>query len=1097
MTPSPVDAHKQTEAGHAFSYLGILPVLLFIALAVVLRVFLTPTAVFEPPYLLPIANSAFLAIIPFTVAYFAGRSYVMTGSLSILLIGCALLVFGAGNLVAGWVIDLSGPNSTVTIHNIASAVASILYVLAAFAVAEGTTERIAGRRKTKLFSAYFAILLFVALLSAATVSGFMPVFFVVGRGPTPLREAVLTVAVILHVLAAFFALLLYRQRRISLLYWFGLALLLTATGLATVLMQTAVGSAIGWVGRVSQYLGGIYFLAAIIVMVRQARITGTRVEKALASFFRESELHYRKLVETAKVAIISTDGRGQILLWNPTAQEVFGFARKEAVGSGLTDLVGLDGTLMNWFNEEEPAESYAKTMESPLRRKDGSILFAEVSAWTTEVAGGKTTTVVVRDITERKRADEALRQSEERYRSLFSGMTEGFALHEIICDERNEPCDYRFLEINPAFERLTGLKRENVMGRLVSEVLPNLEPYWVKTYGAVALTAQPVQFQNYSSALNKHFEVFAYCPALRQFAVLFVDITERKRAEEALAQARVEAELRLAELQAVLNVAPVAIWIAHDPQCLRITGNRYADEIMKVAYGANISVTALPGDAAVTYRMFRGGAEMKPQELPAQVAAATGKPVAPEMVDLVFSDGRVVTLVMGAVPLFDADGLVRGSVTAGADVTVLRQAEEGLQKAHDSLEARVQERTVQLSQAYEALQREMDERRKAEEQLRQSQKMEAIGTLAGGIAHDFNNILAAILGFTEMAVEDVPDRPLVEKNLRNVLKSAMRARELVKQILAFSRKTTYERSPLSLSSVIKETVHLLRASIPATVEISLSISATSDMVLAAPIEAQQILMNLATNASLAMQEKGGTMEISLADIDFEPDSPVLGPDVAPGEYVQLMVKDTGIGMTPDVMKRVFEPFFTTREVGKGTGMGLAVVYGIAKDLQGTITVESELGVGSTFRVLLPKLKTAAKAEVVEASEVPSGHERILFVDDEDLLAELNSDRLKSLGYEVTTTTSSRDAVDLFQVAPERFDLVITDYTMPHLTGIDLANQLLTIREDIPIILCTGHSDSVSPEIARKNGIREFLMKPLSKQELAEAIRRVLDSKTRA
>ena len=264
---------------------------------------------------------------------------------------------------------------------------------------------------------------------------------------------------------------------------------------------------------------------------------------------------------------------------------------------------------------------------------------------------------------------------------------------------------------------------------------------------------------------------------------------------------------------------------------------------------------------------------------------------------------------------------------------------------------------------------EITQQRKLEDQLRQSQKMEAIGTLAGGIAHDFNNMLAAILGFTEMALEDLPDRPDVQRSLQNVSRAAMRARDLVKQILAFSRKTGHERNPLSLTPLVKETVQLLRASIPTTIEIRFVITATSDTVLAAPVEIQQILMNLATNASLAMQQKGGTMEMSLTDINFEPDSPVFGTDVSPGEYVQLMVKDTGTGMSPDVMKRVFEPFFTTREVGKGTGMGLAVVYGIVKDLQGTITVESELGVGSTFSVLLPKVRTDAQTEVVQPVEI--------------------------------------------------------------------------------------------------------------------------------
>jgi signal transduction histidine kinase/ActR/RegA family two-component response regulator len=392
--------------------------------------------------------------------------------------------------------------------------------------------------------------------------------------------------------------------------------------------------------------------------------------------------------------------------------------------------------------------------------------------------------------------------------------------------------------------------------------------------------------------------------------------------------------------------------------------------------------------------------------------------------------------------------------------------------------------------------KEITQERKLEDQLLQSQKMEAIGTLAGGIAHDFNNMLAAILGFTEMAMEDLPDHPDVEKNLQNVSKAAMRARDLVKQILAFSRKTDHERNPLSLLPLIKETVQLLRASIPTTIEIKFTATATSDTVLAAPVEIQQILMNLATNASLAMQEKGGTLDVSLTDINFEPDSPVFGADISPGEYVQLMVKDTGTGMGPDVMKRIFEPFFTTREVGKGTGMGLSVVYGIVKDLQGTVTVESELGVGSTFSVLLPKVKTDEQAEAVKTIEIPGGNERILFVDDEEMLVEWGRATLEKLGYTVTAITDSREALKTFLSDPSRFDLVITDHTMPQMAGSQLIKELLTTRGDIPIILCTGHSDNISPESAREIGVKEFLSKPVSRQELAEAVRRLLDGKDR-
>jgi CheY-like chemotaxis protein len=270
-------------------------------------------------------------------------------------------------------------------------------------------------------------------------------------------------------------------------------------------------------------------------------------------------------------------------------------------------------------------------------------------------------------------------------------------------------------------------------------------------------------------------------------------------------------------------------------------------------------------------------------------------------------------------------------------------------------------------------------------------------------------------------------------------------------------------------------------------------TATTDTVLAAPVEVQQLLMNLASNASLAMQEKGGTLEISLSDIDVQPGFTVFDQQAA-GQYVQLVVRDTGVGMSPDVMKRVFEPFFTARGAGEGTGMGLAVVYGIVKGLSGTITVESEPGHGSTFSIFLPKAKTEAKPASIQPTTSPGGHERILFVDDEDLLVQLNSERLKSLGYAVAATTSSQEALDLFKAEPQAFDLVVTDQSMPKLAGIDLARMLLTIRNTIPIILCTGHSDTVSSEQAKQAGIKEFLTKPLAKQELAQAVRKVLDVK---
>lgn len=392
--------------------------------------------------------------------------------------------------------------------------------------------------------------------------------------------------------------------------------------------------------------------------------------------------------------------------------------------------------------------------------------------------------------------------------------------------------------------------------------------------------------------------------------------------------------------------------------------------------------------------------------------------------------------------------------------------------------------------------RDITDYKNLEEQLRHSQKMEAIGTLAGGIAHDFNNILAAIIGFAEMVEEDIPlGKPKVE-HVHRVINAASRGRELIQQILAFSRKTERARYPVSLSAITRETEQLLRASLPTTIEIILEISATSDTILASPVEVQQIIMNLSTNAALSMQEKGGVLKISTTDVNIVNDSPLLDTAMVPGEYIRLGVSDTGSGMTNEVMERIFEPFFTTREAGQGTGMGLAVVYGIVKSLHGSIRVKSEPGVGSTFTVLFPKARGDTLIEKITTKQSSGHKERILFVDDEESLVEWSRALLGRLGYEVVAKINSAEALEVFSSDPSVFNLVITDQTMPGITGLQLAEEIRRIRPEIPIILCTGHSNAVTYDKLEEVGVREVLIKPLSRKELSEAIRRALDNATK-
>ncbi len=389
--------------------------------------------------------------------------------------------------------------------------------------------------------------------------------------------------------------------------------------------------------------------------------------------------------------------------------------------------------------------------------------------------------------------------------------------------------------------------------------------------------------------------------------------------------------------------------------------------------------------------------------------------------------------------------------------------------------------------------REEEERRALEAQLRQAQKMEAIGTLAGGIAHDFNNILAAILGYTELAKqkmipESEPDHCLVQ-----VLRATYRAKELVRQILAFSRKGEQEMKSMRIQCVVKEALKLLRASLPASIEIQQRIGVDCRPILADPTRIHQIILNLCTNASHAMEAKGGTLSVLLEDTALGEEE-AQGQGLAAGDYVLLVVSDTGHGMGKEVMDHIFEPYFTTKERGKGAGMGLAIVHGLVKASGGKISVASTIGQGTTFRILFPQVRDKAGEEAPPKISVSSGQgsERIFVIDDEQAIVAMEKIALERLGYQVQLFADSEEALAAFRADPQGCDLVVTDQTMPHLSGMDLAKAFLAIRPDLPIILSTGYSSQASEEDAARIGIRRFIMKPVNIADLAAAIREILD-----
>jgi len=386
-----------------------------------------------------------------------------------------------------------------------------------------------------------------------------------------------------------------------------------------------------------------------------------------------------------------------------------------------------------------------------------------------------------------------------------------------------------------------------------------------------------------------------------------------------------------------------------------------------------------------------------------------------------------------------------------------------------------------------------DEKRKMRGQLQQAQKMEAIGTLAGGIAHDFNNILGAIIGHGEiMELFEVPEGHEMRSSLKEVLNSAYRAKDLVEQILTFSRQSQQEKKTIRLIQIIKEALRLLRASLPSIIEIRQDIDNIAGTVIADPTQMHQVLMNLCTNASHAMREKGGVLEVSLTAVNVGAEDVQLMTDLEPGPYIRLDVRDTGHGMAPEIMGHIFDPYYTTKGKGEGTGLGLSMVHGIVKNHQGAITVESRLGEGSTFHVFLPLKETkSAEQEVKQLEPLPIGKGCILFVDDEKPLVSFGKEILEHLGYEAVVRTSSVEALEAFTAQPERFDLVITDITMPNMTGLELAKAIIRTRPELPIILCTGFSETVTAEAAKAAGVKEFIQKPIGARRLAETIQRVL------
>ena len=636
-------------------------------------------------------------------------------------------------------------------------------------------------------------------------------------------------------------------------------------------------------------------------------------------------------------------------------------------------------------------------------------------------------------VEERKRVFVGLVENEKRYRTLFDSANDAiFILHNDV-----------IVDCNRQAMALFGCERHEVVGQPPYFFSPERQPDGtvsedkVKENNKQVLAGKNLFFE--WSLLRKDgtpFEAEVNLNSLETSGKVYIqavvrDITERKRAEKDLARQALAIEQAAEEIIITDNQGFIEY---ANPAFTRITGYDQVDIVGQT--DALLKIDQEDPVHSEMWEVIRLGKTWRGR------------------ISIKRKDGEHIEEDVTASPIFDLADRCMGYVFVKRDVT---------------------------------------EQVKVDTMLRQSQKMEAIGTLAGGIAHDFNNILAAIFGFAEIAKLETPEKSVAHTSLGKILEAARRARELVKQILTFSRQADTTPQPIKVKIIAKETIKLLKASLPSTIEIRENLQA-DEAVMADPTSIHQIIMNLSTNAAHAMGKQGGTLDLALIGVELDQDFARVHPDIQPGPFLKLTVKDTGHGMTPEVKERIFDPFFTSKAEGEGTGMGLSVVHGIVSSLGGTITVYSEPDMGSSFNVFLPVYAEAVMEQKEETEPIPTGTERILFVDDEEFIVEIGQQMLSLLGYSVEAKTSSVEALQVFQKSPEDFDLIITDFTMPKMTGIDLARHIRKIRPEVPILLCTGFNAALSEKELKQVGIKSFILKPVVRRELAEAVRNVLDGK---
>jgi PAS domain S-box-containing protein len=776
------------------------------------------------------------------------------------------------------------------------------------------------------------------------------------------------------------------------------------------------------------------FNSALPVRDAAGAITGAIIINQDITRRREGEQENREqaaLLDMAHEAILVRDVKDRIMFWNNGARDMYGWTREETSGRMIHSI------LKTRFSEplarirEKLAKMGRWEGELVHIRKDKQPIVVE-SRWALILGkDGKHTAVleINRDITERKDAEDALKRASSYTRSLIEA-----SLDPLVTISP----DGKIRDVNRATELVTGVSRDKLVASDFSDYFTDprkAREGYQEVFLKGSVRDYPLAIRHVSGKVtNVVYNATVYRNEAGQVEGVFAaarDVTERMIAEQERLRLATAVE-QIAEGISILD--PEGRILYANPAFEEQHGLRHGDVLGQRLHDV---LRIDPKDRETSARLreaFEAGMAWN-----WHLTQRT-------------RDGRVRELDLSVSPIRDESGRLINSIAVGRDVTQ---------------EARLQER------------------------IRQWQKMQALGTLAGGIAHDFNNILLPILINTELTLSEEKDDTQTVRRLGQVLEAARRGKEMVRQIIAFSQQREQERKPVEIIPVIKESLKLLRISIPNNIEIAEKIETKSAVAVADPTQIQQVLMNLGNNAAHAMREKGGILEVELSETSLDAETASHFIDLKPGPYLRLSVRDTGYGMAPDVLGRIFEPFFTTKKQGEGTGMGLAVVHGIVKSHGGAINAASDIDKGTVFTIYLPRVSGVAETVKESREPYPKGTERILFVDDEDIQVRAMNKLLEHLGYRVVGLTDACKALEMFRRHPGAIDLAIMDQTMPRLSGGELAREILRIRPDLPVILCTGYSETLNEEQALTVGIRAFIMKPFSVQEIAEGIRRAL------